>query len=540
MFYLLVIVFIASTATWGTLFYFSKTKSIPAYGGEYIEGIVGQPVYINPILSQSNDVDADLVQLAYSGLLKYDSAGNIISDLAENYEISEDKTAYTFHLKKNVTWHDGQPFTANDILFTVNLISDPSYKSPLRSNWQGIETEVVDDSTIIFRIKTPYAGFLNNLTFGILPKHIWEAVEPENFHLNELKLEPIGTGPYKYNSFQKDSKGNIISYKLIANSNYFEGKPYISKITFNFYIDEAQALDAFNRKEIMGINSLSSQKLNQIKNKKSSLIHQFRIPRYFSVFINQNKSVALANDEVREALSYATDRQEIIEKVLDKNGEPVYSPFLPGMIGYKEDLEHKGFNLEKSIETLEKNKWTKGEDGFRSKDGVPLQFNLVTTDWDELAQTAEILKSQWEKAGIKVNISTYSISDVQQNYIRPREYEALLFGQVMGADPDPYSFWHSSMKKDPGLNLSLFGSSETDKLIEDGRIEFDTEKRSESYVDFQKELEKESSAIFLYSPLYIYPVNKSVQGLDIKTLILPSKRFCNVNYWYIKTKRVQK
>jgi peptide/nickel transport system substrate-binding protein len=502
--------------------------------------MVGQPIYINPILSPSNDVDADITQIVYNGLLKYDKDGKIVPDLAESYDISDDKTEYTFHLRHGVTWHDDQPFTANDVLYTVNLISDPAYKSPLRSNWQGIDTNIIDDYTISFKIKTPYVGFLNNLTFGIMPKHIWESVQPDNFHLTELKLEPIGTGPYKYSSFQKDSKGNILSYKLIANPNYFEGKPYISKITFNFYIDESSALDAYNRKEVMGLSSLSSQKLTQIKNQKSSEVHKFRIPRYFSVFFNQTKSVPLAADEVRQALAYATDRKEIINSVLDGNGEPVYSPFLPGTVGYKEDLDHREFDLAKANQILDDNKWVRGDDGTRSKNGVPLTINLVTTDWDELSQTAQILKTQWEKAGFKINVSARSISDVQQNYIRPREYEALLFGQVTGSDPDPYSFWHSSQKKDPGLNLSLFGDSSTDALIEQGRTEFDTAKRADDYIQFQQKLNTELPAIFLYSPQYIYPTIKSVQGIDTQTLILPSKRFSDINHWYLKTKRIWK
>lgn len=540
LFYILLLVFLASAASWTIITYYGKTNAIPAYGGEYIEGMAGQPIYINPILAPSNDVDSDITQIVYNGLLKFDREGKLVPDLAESYDISDDKTEYTFHLRKGVAWHDGQELTANDVLYTVNLISDPAYKSPLRANWQGIETNSVDDYTISFKIKTPYAGFLNNMTFGIMPKHIWESVEPDNFHLIDLKLEPIGTGPYKYSSYQKDSKGNIISYKLIANPNYFEGKPFISKITFNFYVDEESALNAYNRKEIMGISSLSSQKIDSIKNQKSSTIHKFHVPRYLSVFINQTKSVALANDEVRESLAYATDRKEIIEKVLNGNGEPVYFPILPGMIGFNQDLEHKEFNLDKANELLEKNKWVRGEDGYRSKDGVPLSINLVTTDLDQLRETAEILKSQWEKVGFKVEMGAYSISDVRQNYIRPREYEALLFGQILGADPDPYSFWHSNNKKDPGLNLSLFGDSDTDKLIDQGRTEFDTEKRASQYVEFQKKLEKESPAVFLYSPFYVYPVSKNIQGIDIKNLILPSKRFSDINHWYLKTKRIWK
>jgi peptide/nickel transport system substrate-binding protein len=534
------LLFISSLGYWGISFYYSHTQALPNYGGEYIEGSVGQPQHINPLLSASNDVDADLSKIIYNGLLKYDDKGALIPDLAERYEISEDKTVYTFYLKKNVTWHDGVSFSARDVIFTFNLISDPAYKSPLRSNWQGVTANLVDDSTVTFTT-SPYAGFLSNATFGILPQHLWDSVKPENFSLAQFNLEPIGTGPFKYSgSYQKDSKGNILSYKLVANPNYFDGKPYLSKITFNYYTDEDSALDAYNRKEIMGMSSISSQKIAAIKNKNSSLEHIFSIPRYSAVFLNQSKSLPLADDKVREALNYATDRKEIIQLVLDGKGTPVYSPILPGMLGYSADLGKVDYDQEKAKKILDDAGWKVSDDKFRKKNDTLLEINLITTDWDEFTESAEILKTQWEKIGAKVAIESLSVSDIQQNFIRPREYEALLFGQVMGADPDLYSFWHSAQKKDPGLNLAMFGDSETDKLIENARIEFDPAKRAELYTQFQEKLVAEIPAIFLCSPEYIYPVNKKVQGIDIQNLISPAKRFSNIDKWFISTKRVWK
>ncbi len=539
-FYFLILVFIASLLGWAATLYYSKTEPVADYGGEYIEGIVGQPLHINPVLSQSNNADEDLVRTIYSGLLKYGKEGNLEQDLAERYELSEDKTLYTFHLKKGVLWHDGQPLTASDVLFTINLLEDPVYKSPLRVNWQGIEADIQGEYTITFKIKTPYVGFPNNLTFGILPKHIWESVSPENFSLTELNLKPIGAGPYKYSTFQKDSKGNIISYKLVSNPNYHAEKPYISKLTFHFYPDDESILAAYNTKEIMGINNISPQKIRDIKIEQSASIHKFSTPRYFAVFINQTKSFALANDEVRKSLAYATNRDEIITQVLGGNGTPVQAPFFKNMTGYTEELEQYEFNLEKANQILDEHGWTRGEDGYRAKNGKALEFTLITTDWAELVKTADLLKFQWEKTGVKVRVDSFSISDIQQNYIRPREYEALLFGQVLGSDPDPYSFWHGSQKKDPGLNLSLFGDNDTDKLIDDGRAEFDAATRASLYIDFQKKLHNELPAIFLYSPDYVYPVTKKVRGIEITTLISPAQRFHNINSWYVKTKRVWK
>ncbi len=539
-FYLLLFIFIGSLFSWGTISYYSKTEAIPAYGGEYIEGIVGQPAHVNPVISASNNADDDLAQIIFSRLFKYDAQGAITNDIVADYAVSEDKMEYTVHLRKDVTWHDGEKLTAADVLFTINLIADPAYKSPLRSNWQGIETTSADDYTLNFKIKTPYVGFLNNLTFGILPKHLWGSVGPEKFSLTSLNLEPIGSGPYKYSAMQKDSNGNILSYKIVANPNYFGGKPYISKITFDFYSDDDAIIAAYNKKEIMGISNISPNKIGAIKLQQSTNTHKFNIPRYFAVFFNQTKSIPLAHDEVRKALAYATDRQEIIHTVLADNGHAVYSPILPNMTGYDENIDRMDFDLAKANSLLDEGGWKKAEDGFRKKDAVKLEINLVTTDWAELSKTAEILKAQWEKIGVKVNVSNLSISDIQQNYIRPREYDALLFGQVLGADPDPYSFWHSSQKRDPGLNLSLFGDSTTDKLIEDGRVEFDLTKRTQIYKDFQEKLLAELPAVFLYSPDYVYPVNKKVQGLAITNLILPSERFSNIEKWYIETKRIWK
>ncbi len=473
-------------------------------------------------------------------MLKYDPKGQLEPDLAESYDISSDKTLYTFHLRKGVTWQDGQPFTANDVLFTINLITDPTYKSPLRANWQGVTAKVVDNYTITFKLQNPYVGFPNNLTFGILPQHLWDSVTSDNFPLNSLNLQPVGTGPYKYSSMQKDSDGNIISYSLVANPNYFGGKPYISKITFDFYSDENSMLDAFNRKEITGISSLSPENVSNIKPIRSTNVYQFSIPRYFAVFLNQTKSIPLANDEVRQALALATDRTEIINKVLDGYGQPVYAPILSGMLGYDPNIGKTNVDIAKANQLLDSHGWTKGSDGFRGKDGTALEINLVTTDWPELEQTAELLKEQWAKIGVKVNITTASVSDIQQNYIRPREYDALLFGQVLGADPDPYSFWDSSQSKDPGLNLSLFGNSTTDQLIESGRTEFDPNKRAEIYKNFQNQLTQAIPAVFLYSPTYIYPVGKSVQGIDATNIVSPNWRFADINKWYIATKRVWK
>ena len=524
---------------WMDAFYKHLTIEVPKTGGEYIEGIVGQPLYINPAISQTSEADSDLTQLIYSGLFKYNKDGNIVPDLAESYSISDDQKEYRVSLRKNVTWHDGKPLNAQDVFFTFNILQDASYKSPLHQSLQGINVSVVDDYTVVFSLKNPYVGFLNNLTVGILPKHIWENIAPEKFALAEYNLHPIGSGPYAFSDLQKNSDGTILTFKLVAFKNYYDGAPYISNITFNFYPDDDALITGYNKKEIMGMGSLPPQNIKDIKNIKSTNINQLVIPRYFAVFLNQTKSLALADDNVRKALDLAVDRQEIIKNILYEKGIALRSPFFPQMNGYVDEGTQPDMEGAKKI--LDDAGWKLDKDeNIRKKSGTKLEFELVTIDWPQLTQTADMLKAQWEKLGVSVNIKVLTVSDLQQNYIRTREYDALLLGQEISFNPDLYLFFHSSQKSDPGLNLSLFDNKSADSLLESMRQETDQSKRIESYQKFQAILAQEVPAVFLYGPYYLYPTNTTVRGIDVQNINNPQQRFVDVNKWFVKTKRIWK
>lgn len=537
----LIFLILGSLIFWLGNFYFNFTKAIPKKGGEYVEGVVGQPLYINPLLSQTSEADSDLVQLIYSGLFKYNTEGKIENCLAEGYEISEDQKTYTVHLRKDLFWHDGQPLTAGDVFFTVNILQDPAYKSPLRQNWQGVDVNQVDDYTLDFNVSNPYFGFLNNLTVGILPKHIWGNIAPEKFSLADYNLKPIGSGPYKFVDFQKNSNGEILSYSLRSFDKYCEGEPYISRIVFNFYPDEDMMLTAYNKKEIKGMETVDPDKIESIKNKKSTATKEIFYPRYFSVFFNQVKSVPLANSDVRKALSQSVNRKEIMDQILKGKGTEIFSPFLQSMVENNNDIDKREYDVNKAREILDQADWKLKEGEFiREKNGTKLQFKIYTADWPDLSDTANILSRQWKEIGADVSVETLAVTDLQQNYIRPREYEALLFGQVTSFDPDLYPFWHSSQKQDPGFNLGIFDDKDADELLRDIRQELNTEKRIEKYKKLQEIISDESPAVFLYSPYYLYPISNEVKGLGIKNINTPSGRFADVNKWYIKTKRVKK
>jgi peptide/nickel transport system substrate-binding protein len=531
----------ASFIFWMAHIYLGLTKPVPKIGGEYVEGIVGQPLYINPLLSQTSEADSDLVQLVYSGLMKYDSEGKLENALAESYEISDDQRTYTVHLRKNLTWQDGEPLTASDVFFTISILQDPAYKSPLRQNWQGVEVSQVDDYTLNFNLSSPYFGFLDSLTIGILPKHIWGNIAPEKFSLADYNLRPIGSGPYKFVTLQKSSTGEILSYELKSFDKYFEGEPYISRFIVNLYPDEDTMITAYNKKEIKGMETVDPDKIGNIKNKKSTIIKELSIPRYFSVFFNQTKSVPLADDGVRKALSQAVNRKEIIDKVLDGRGTEIFSPFLTNTEEFNPDIDKRDFDLRRAGELLDQAGWKLKEgETVRQKNGTKLQFNLYTADWPDLTDTANILADQWKQVGADVSVKSLSVTDLQQNYIRPREYEALLFGQVTSFNPDLYPFWHSSQRQDPGFNLGMLKNNNADNLLSDIRQDLNSADRIQKYKDFQKILADEAPATFLYSPYYLYPVSSEVGGMNTKKINSPYLRFADVSHWFVKTTRVKK
>ncbi|MBD3282296.1 MAG: hypothetical protein GF387_01680 [Candidatus Portnoybacteria bacterium] len=537
---LLILLTIASTITWIITSNIRNTKLIPDHGGSFKEGIVGNPQYINPVLSQSNDADRDLAELIFSGLMKYNEQGELTTDIAEDYAIGEQGKVYDFFLRKDIKWHDNTPLTADDVIFTIQAIQNPANRSPLRINWTGVEIQKIDDYTVRFILSTPYAPFLANTTIGILPRHIWENIPPESFLLAPHNLEPIGTGPYKFKSIDQDDEGFVESIKLESYENYHLSEPYIEEIEVFFYPDEESLIRAYNRGRVDNI-SLYSPKNKTLITRNESNILRLNMPRYFAIFFNQSQSKPLADETVRLALNYATNKQEIIDETLEGEAKPVYSPIPKGVWAHTDEIDIYDYAPEHAKNILEEDGWTdEDNDGIREKGETKLEIELTTTELKELQQTASIIQKQWEEIGAKVNLKILNIGEIQQEYIRPREYQALLFGQVLGIDPDPFSFWHSSQKKDPGLNLALYDNQTVDTLLEEARQTLDKQERIEDYKEIQQTIVEDAPAVFLYSSYHLYINDQKIKGADVENIVLPSKRFSNINDWYIKTKRIKK
>lgn len=519
--------------------YYHFTKEAPDYGGSFTEGIIGEPSHINSLLSQANDTDRDLVALIFSGLLKYNGDGKVVPDLAQSYEISSDGLNYTVYLKENAYWHDGQRVSADDIIFTVQTAQNSDYGSPQRINWQGVEVEKVNDFAVMFKLQARYAQFLNNLTAKILPKHIWQEIKPINFALSEFNLKPIGSGPYKFESLKKSKEGKMQSYRLSANKKFYAGRPFIKDIEVRFYDSEEEVINSYNKNEIDSLSFVSPANIKKIKFKQRLNLRELKLPRYFAVFFNQNKSLALSDKNVRLALNHATDKDKLLNQVLDGRGVVVNSPMAEGVLDIPENIKKYDYNLDSARKFIETAGWKKDEKGIYSKKDQKLSFKITTSSWPELAEVAKMLKEQWEPLGVEISVEALPTQELQQT-IKERNYEMLLFGAILNMDPDPFSLWHSSQKRDPGLNLTLYDNKTVDTLLEEARKTLNPLERAAKYDEFQKLVTEDVPAIFLYNPLYTHGQAKKIKGADGKLISLPSERFVNVEQWYIETKRVWK
>jgi peptide/nickel transport system substrate-binding protein len=490
-----------------------------------------------------------MVSLIYQGSMRNENNGTIIPDLAEKCEASKNNLVYTCTLKENIYFHDEKSITSDDIIFTIDTIKDPIIKSPYKVNWDGITIRKIDDRTVEFNLRQPYPLFLENITLGIMPKHIWgnSAIE-----LNNANISPVGSGPFVIKNMSQESSGIINSYELTAFDQFALGKPYIKKLNLYFFPNEDELLNALQNKEIDQASYITPGNAKLLK-EKNYQVNSSVLPRVFGIFFNQNKNQLFTDKIITRAIDRAIDKDRIVREIFYGYGVAIDDPIPPNMIAYQklgaENKTSRSEILKNVEESLAKDGWVKGEDGLlkkttvdkkKNKTTIPLEFSISTSNSPELAATAELIKQDLGSIGMKVNIKTFEIGNLNQSVIRPREYDALLFGQIINHESDLFAFWHSSQRKDPGYNVAMYTNAKVDKILEDASVTMDEQQRIKKYAEFENEIKKDMPAVFLYSPNFIYIVSPNLNGLSIDHIISPSDRFSNIYSWYTKTENIWK
>ncbi|MBD3248072.1 hypothetical protein GF382_02170 [Candidatus Falkowbacteria bacterium] len=577
----------------GWVFYKDHLQTMPVRGGEYVEALVGAPSHINPLYSSINDVDSDISRLVFSSLFKYDKSGELVGDLARDHEISRDGKQYLIDIRDDARWHNGKPVSVDDIIFTFKAMKNPAYNSPLRVSFSGVEIERAGDNKVRFVLSEKYAPFLGLLTFGIMPQELWSMIPVDAAGLAEINLKPIGSGSYKFSTLVKDKLGNIKAYNLVLNEEYYGKTPFIKKLTFKFFVNFTEAINALNNNSVDGLSYLPYANKDDLVAKDSLNLHKLDLPQIDSIFFNQNTdNKALKDIEVRKALSRATPKKEIIDEILDSDAKVANGPIPASSFAYVEVEEKYGYDLEQAESILDKAGWKKieileeeieqinkkkasleetasttddneetddeeeekeslsGEEEtklslgpgiWRAKsiddEKVYLRVSIKTVNEDRNIRVAEKVKDYWERIGVKTNVSYFPLGQIQAEIIEPRDFEALLFSQFLGHDPDSYAFWHSTQTGKGGLNIANYANEDVDKVLEEGRFMIDKEERKERYKKFQELIIKDIPAIFLYSPSYIYVQSKNIKGFDTSNIASPTGRFSSINDWYTKTGR---
>ena len=523
------------------------TVARPAVGGVLREGALGEPRFVNPLYA-SDDTDRDITAIVFSGLVRYDGGGKVAMDLAQGVEISQDGKSYTVTLRPGLRWHDGEALNADDVIFTIKTVQDPAYKSPLRANWQGVTIERLDQTTVRFSLRQPYAPFMENLAVGILPAHLWRKIPRETAVLSDLNLKSVGSGPYQFKKFTRREDGTLTSLVLTRNSRYHLEGPYLKEIHFSFYTDEASLIAAYRRNDIDSFSFLSAGRRDELA-KLDVSIHELKLPKVFAVFLNPNVQPFLGRRAVRQALAAAIDRSSLIAKTAAGGGAEVHSAIPPGTFGANTDIPAIPFEPDAARRLLAGDGWkdTNGdgllertEGSGRNRKTAKLEIRIMTSDAPELQAAAAAIAEMWGAIGARTEVKALPIADLEAAAIRPRAYEVLVFGEVFGHDPDPFAFWHTSQLKDPGLNIALFSNRAVDLLLEEARRTADPDTRERKYREFQRVVASDLGAIFLYQPVNYYAIRQQFSGVNLGALALPEERFGEVNRWYADTRRALK
>ena len=510
-------------------------EALPTHAGNYVEGVTGTPSRINPLFI-TNDAEADLSSLVFSGLVRLGPKGDVQADLAESWRIGPDGREYIFDLRDDATGHDGFPVTAADVVFTIQSIQDPEFVNVagdprLADLFTGVEVEALDAHTVSMTLSSPFAPFLAYATVGILPEHLLGSLDTAGMFDAPFNQRPTGSGPFQLADLTS-TEATLQSF-----DRYHLDRPLLEELQLRFYRDDATLLNALRDEEVDGAllhSSLTTDEVAALDESARWARRSLHTTTFSLVYLNA-RVPAFEDDRVRRALQHGLDREALIQEALAGQAIPIDSPIARDLWAYVSFPEAYAFDPDRAASLLDAAGWTLSN-GTRTKDDAALQFTLATIDDPLQRQVAGIIARQWSELGIQVEVEVSGASQFREDILIPRDFDAVLSTiRPPGADPDPYPFWHSSQSLAEGLNLASFSTAETDPLLENARQSPSQEQRFDDYQTFQELFARDLPAVLLYAPVYQYLVRQDVQGVSPGLLFTLSSRFYDVHRWFIET-----
>jgi len=495
-------------------------------GDAFVESSLGDATGLIMNIT-SDSASHSVTSKIYNGLVEYDKDLNIVGDLARSWDITEGGKVIVFHLRKDVKWHDGKPFTAKDVEFTYKFMIDPKTPTSYDADFRLVKSfDVLDDYTVKVTYGEPYAPALISWSMSVLPSHL---LEGQDVAKSPLLRKPVGTGPYKFLEWKAGE-----SITLVANNDYFKGRPYLDRYIFRIIPDTATTfLELLNGAiDTMGLTPLQWTKQTDTNPRFTSQYDKYQYLSFGYSYIGYNLAKPMfADKRVRQALSYATPKEDIIKGIMFGLADVATGPFKPGTIWYNPNVKKYEYNVEKAKALLEEAGYKPGKDGIMAKDGKKLEFELMTNQGNTVRQSiCEVMQKSWEKIGVKVNIRVLEWATFINEYINKQKFDAVVMGWNITNDPDMYDVWHSSNCGGQKLNFVCYKNSELDKLIIEGRKEFDPEKRKVFYHKAQEILAEDQPYTFLYVPQALVTISKRFHEVSPA----PAGISYNQDDWWVK------
>jgi peptide/nickel transport system substrate-binding protein len=496
----------------------------PAFGDLFIDASIGDASTLLPPLA-TDSASRGVAGLIYNGLVKYDANLNLVGDLAESWDISPDGLTITFKLRRGVKWHDGQPVSAQDCLFTYRLMVDPKTPTAYSGDYLQVKkAEAVDDYTFRVTYPKPFAPALESWGLAMLPRHL---LEGKDVTQSPLGRHPIGTGPFMFKEWQT---GNRII--LTYNPEYFEGRPHLNGYIYRVIPDQATMFMELKAGNIdrMGLNPL--QYIRQTDYPKfQRLFNKYKYVSFSYVYLGYNlEDRRFADKRVRHALTHAIKKQEIVEGVLMGLGQEAIGPYKPGTWFFNPEVPQFPYDPEKARALLAEAGWKPNAEGILEKDGKPFAFTILTNQGNEIrARAAEIIQRRLKDVGIEVKIRIVEWAAFIKEFINKGRFEAVLLGWTTGQDPDLYDIWHSSKTKEGELNFIHYNNPEVDRLLQEGRHTFDREKRKQAYFRLQELIAEDQPYTFLFVPDALPAISKRFRGVEPA----PAGIDYNFHQWYV-------